>query len=394
MLACLIAWDARYSVSALWTRRRSARFLSGCLPAIFFVWVQARMLTQRAGSFERASRRRSEHAAAENIAKHISTAQANHRERCGAELEKRDELTHIVQQATGDAQAAILAPIAPQLEVLALIEGVLDHDEGSRVRTPDSELWNSIDQRLSVAGLKAGRAGAGRCGSALHALSAALGPDGDLSTTITHRELARQIADKLDSVVQQEGRQRMGNLNILDLVTWDRLPDAVADVSKTEPEKKWQALSAYIRDDEVLDQVGADWLILALACLVLGRRILVYSACFNVAVRFTPEDTDGACFVPAAQLPPSAQWIRLTMLNGQFYTPIEAVPTRADGLLTKLDEMASLMDEQLKSQTAGLPAVMLLGLTGVGKSTMMHILSGNQMYACICPTSVLPLRLP
>ena len=55
------------------------------------------MLTQRAGSFERASRRRSEHAAAENIAKHISTAQAHHRERCGAELEKRDELTHIVQ---------------------------------------------------------------------------------------------------------------------------------------------------------------------------------------------------------------------------------------------------------------------------------------------------------
>jgi hypothetical protein len=182
-------------------------------------------------------------------------------------------------------------------------------------------------------------------------------------------------------------------VNILNLVTWGRLPDAVVDDSEIEP-KKWQALSAYIRDDEDLDQVGADWLILALACLVLGRKILVYSDCFNVAVRFTPEDTDGARFVPAAQLPPSSQWIRLTMLNGQFYTPLEAVPTRADGLLAKLDEMASLMDEQLKSQAAGLPAVMLLGLTGVGKSTMMHILSGNQMYACICPTSVLPLRLP
>jgi len=367
-------------------------FCRGLVRDLRVVTIQERMLTQRAGSFERASRRKSEHAAADKIAKHICTAETNHRERCGADLEKRDELTLIVQQATGDAHAAILAPIAPQLEVLALIEGLLDDAAGSRVRNPDSVLWNSIDQRLSVAGLKAGRASAGRCGSPLHALSAALGPDGDLSTSFAHRELARRIADKLDSVVQ-EGPQRIGDVNILNLVTWGRLPDAVVDDSEIEP-KKWQALSAYIRDDEDLDQVGADWLILALACLVLGRKILVYSACFNVAVRFTPEDTDGARFVPAAQLPPSSQWIRLTMLNGQFYTPLEAVPTRADGLLAKLDEMASLMDEQLKSQAAGLPAVMLLGLTGVGKSTMMHILSGNQMYACICPTSVLPLRLP
>jgi len=367
-------------------------FCRGLVRDLRVVTIQERMLTQRAGSFERASRRKSEHAAADKIAKHICTAETNHRERCGADLEKRDELTLIVQQATGDAHAAILAPIAPQLEVLALIEGLLDDAAGSRVRNPDSVLWNSIDQRLSVAGLKAGRASAGRCGSPLHALSAALGPDGDLSTSFAHRELARRIADKLDSVVQ-EGPQRIGDVNILNLVTWGRLPDAVVDDSEIEP-KKWQALSAYIRDDEDLDQVGADWLILALACLVLGRKILVYSACFNVAVRFTPEDTDGARFVPAAQLPPSSQWIRLTMLNGQFYTPLEAVPTRADGLLAKLDEMASLMDEQLKSQAAGLPAVMLLGLTGVGKSTMMHILSGKQMYACICPTSVLPLWLP
>ena len=84
------------------------------------------------------------------------------------------------------------------------------------------------------------RMSAGQCGSPLHALSAALGPGGDLSTSVTHRELARRIADKLDSVVQ-EGPQRIGDVNILDLVTWGRLPDAVVDDSEIEP-KNWPAL--------------------------------------------------------------------------------------------------------------------------------------------------------
>lgn len=353
------------------------------------------MPAQRAGSFERASRRKAEHAAAEAVSKHLTTAQENHKERCGAELEMRDELTCIIQQAMGNAadiHAAILAPISPKLEVLALIEGRLDDAAGSRMKDLNATIWEGVDQRLGVAGLKVSGAGAGGRGSALHALSAALGPDGDLSTDFTHRELARRIANKLDSVVEGAQSIFLGDVNILDLITWGRLPDTVVDDDMPE-RRDWHALSTYIRDDEILDQVGADWLILALACLVLGRKILVYNTCFNVAIRFTSDDSEHGGFDPAAQLAPSAQWIRLAMLDGQFFSPMEAVPVRADGLLTKLDEMAALMNEQLKSQAAGLPAVMLLGLTGVGKSTMMHILSGSQMYAPRAPPlSRIPVR--
>lgn len=296
-------------------------------------------LQRSAGSFERASQRKADHLTLEKISKHLSAAEVNHKERCGRELEHAEVLRDLVKASMEGGEVQISSPHAPDLERLALIEGHLDHLR-TQCPMPNDEAHKALDERLSSVNLRVSAAArAGRV-SVMDALHAAVGAP-------ESRDFATRIALKLQSLVQEQECVTFGGVDIRDLVTWGRLPDECLAVDGETP--PWGALIAYIRDSEGLEQVGADWLILALASLVLGQRILVYSATFNVSVRFAPEDTKAGGFVPCAELPPGEDWIRLAMCDGQGFVPLENVPVPAEGLLQKLREMHAAMDEQISA---------------------------------------------
>ena len=291
-------------------------------------------LQPRSGSFERASQRKAENLAQETISKHLASAQVNHKERTGKDLERTEELRGIIKESKSGASVAdaLAAPLAPDLELLALLEGHLDH---LRVEhAGDAAIWAHAGERVKPAGLQVASAVAH--GSVLDALHAALGTPHD------SRELAHKLADKIELLAHEN--VSLASVPFRDLVTWGRLPDECASPHD------WVALASYIRQYENLDQVGADWAILAAAALELGRQILVFNPILNVAVRFVGEDTSGAGgFVPAAHLAPGSDWIRLAIVDGCAFVALERVPVAAERLLGKLEQMNAMMEEQISA---------------------------------------------
>ena len=285
---------------------------------------------------------------------------------CPSRLQSVEGRTFESHSAAPDAQKSLHSPYSLDLERLALLEGKSALDNHERLEYSDDDaVWKRLSDRLGVAGLQATSVGggAGR-GSVLKALQDAMG-----STCGPGEPLAETIARRLEAVAA-DPEVSFSGVRMHSLPNWKRLP--------FEGDQDWSALATYVRESDILEH-GADWLILAVAALALGRNILVYSLTYDVAVRFATEDTLSDHYEPSAHLPPGADWIKLAVLDGQAFVPLEPIPPRAHGLLVKLNTMADQMHAKLSGLTELKPATILLGLTGVGKSTMVHVLSGYQM---------------
>jgi hypothetical protein len=134
----------------------------------------------------------------------------------------------------------------------------------------------------------------------------------------------------------------VGGVKLTNLVTWGRLPDECLMAHRN-----WDGLLTYLRQGGSLEHVGADWLVVTAAGQVLGRKILVYSSCFDVAVRFVAEDAQPGGFLSPAHLSPGASWIRLAILEGQYFVALEPTKLRAESLKSKLESMTAVMDKQI-----------------------------------------------
>ena len=111
----------------------------------------------------------------------------------------------------------------------------------------------------------------------------------------------------------------------------------------------WASLVACVHDKK--EPVGADWLMLIAATNLVGRKLLVYSSTFNLAIRFVPQDIEGG-FEPAAQLPPGSDWMRFVLLDGHNFQCLESKTLPAAELVRRLDEMGDAMNAQIDSCAA------------------------------------------
>lgn len=184
------------------------------------------------------------------------------------------------------------------------------------------------------------------------------------------QELAARIADWLNV----NEKTKVGGLEIPKYVAW----------SQPEP-RSWSALIETIRQGGGRSKMSYDWVILVAAVEVLERPALVYSAKYNVAMRLLPSTFNKieglhrevpTEFVPAGHLSPSESWIRLALLDGSHFVPIKGTSVLLQDVLTALDYSQSKMEDANTMSGEKKDAVMVVGGTGAGKSTLMHVLKG------------------
>ena len=235
------------------------------------------------------------------------------------------------------------------------------HQEIEFLGSSNGSLLEAITAQLGSAH-EARATGGLRADSSCSALPGTSGTDA--------QELAARIADWLNVNEKTE----VGGLKIPDYVAWPQ----------HEP-RSWPVLVETIRQGGGRGKMSYDWVILFAAVEILERPALVYSAKYNVAMRLLPSTFNKieelhrempTEFVPAGHLSPSESWIRLALLDGSHFVPIKGTSVLLQDVLTALDYSQSKMEDANTMSGEKKDAVMVVGGTGAGKSTLMHVLKG------------------